>query len=78
MQANPKVSLAFWGEDGAYQLHGTARYVNEGEEFAELKKWADASFAAMGASIVAKGGCLVHVDSVYQMSPGPAAGNRLA
>ena len=45
--------------------HGTARYVDEGDEFAEQKKWADGAFAAMGVPIQAKGGCFVHVDAVY-------------
>ena len=78
MQANTKVSLVFWGEGGAYQIHGTARYVNEGDEFAEQKKWVDAAFAAMGAPIVSKGGCFIHVDAVYTSQPGPTAGDRIA
>lgn len=78
VQANAKVSIAFWGDDGAYQIHGTARYVNEGDEFLAQKQWVDAAFAAMGAPIQSKGGCFVHVDAVYQMKPGPAAGDRLA
>lgn len=78
MQANTKVSLVFWSDEGAYQLHGTARYVNEGEEFAEQKKWADGAFASMGAPIVAKGGCFVHVDAVYTSKPGEHAGDRIA
>ena len=67
VQANTKVSLVFWGEGGAYQIHGTARYVNDG-----------AAFAAMGAPIVSKGGCFIHVDAVYTSQPGPTAGDRIA
>ena len=78
VQANAKVSLSFWGEAGAYQLHGTARYVNEGDEFAEQKAWADGAFAAMGAPMRAKGGCFVHVDAVYTSKAGEHAGERLA
>ncbi len=78
VQANTKVSLVFWGEGGAYQIHGTARYVNEGDEFVEQKKWVDAAFAAMGAPIVSKGGCFIHVDAVYTSQPGPTAGDRIA
>ncbi len=78
VRANAKVSLVFWGDEGAYQLHGTARYVNEGDEFAEQKKWADGAFAAMGVPIQAKGGCFVHVDAVYTSKAGEHAGERLA
>lgn len=78
LRANAKVSLVFWGEGGAYQIHGTARYIDEGPEFDEQKAWADAAFAAMGSPTVAKGGCFVHVDAVYTSKPGPTAGDRIA
>lgn len=78
VKANQKVALAFWDKTGAYQIHGTARYVDEGDEFAAEKHWVDEKFAAMGAPIVAKGGCFVHVDAVYTMSAGPTAGDRIA
>ena len=78
LKANAKVAIAFWGDGGAYQIHGTARYVDEGEEFAAQKAWVDAAFQAMGAPIVAKGGAFVHVDAVFQMSAGPDAGDRIA
>lgn len=78
LKANAKVSLAFWNNDAAYQLHGTARYIDEGDEFSELKEWADAKFAAKGMPITAKGGCFVTVDAVYTSKPGPTAGDRIA
>lgn len=78
VKANEKVAIAFWGDEGAYQIHGTARYVDEGDEFAEQKAWVDAAFQQMGAPIVAKGGVFVHVDAVFHMSAGPHAGERLA
>lgn len=78
VRANQKVALAFWGDEGAYQIYGTARYVNEGDEFAEQKKWVDAAFASMGVPVTSKGGCFIAVDAVFQMSAGPEAGSRLA
>ena len=32
LEVNPKVSIAFWDDESAYQIHGTAQYVNEGAE----------------------------------------------
>lgn len=78
LKANPKVAVAFWTGHDAYQIHGTARYVNEGEEFAAQKDVVDQRFAAMGLPIKAKGGCFIAVDSVYQMAAGPEAGKKLA
>ena len=76
--ANPKVAITFWKDQEAYQIYGTARYVNEGSEFEEKKAWADGIFEQSGLPISAKGGCFVHVDEVYSSSPGPDAGSKLA
>lgn len=77
-KANAKVALVFWEGHEAYQIHGTASYVNEGVEFEAQKAWVDAAFAAMGAPMRAKGGFFVHVDAVYTSAPGPEAGSRIA
>ncbi|MBR2805038.1 MAG: hypothetical protein IKE20_07890, partial [Eggerthellaceae bacterium] len=76
--ANSKVSILFWKGTNAYELYGTARYVNEGAEFEAQKAWVDAAFEKMGLPIKAKGGCFVKVESVFSSSPGPNAGDKLA
>ena len=78
VQANPKVAIVFWKGTEAYELYGTARYVNEGEEFTSQKEWVDAAFEKMGLPIKAKGGCYVHIDEVFSSAPGPQAGIKLA
>ena len=78
LKENQKVAVAFWTGHDAYQIHGTARYANEGDEFAVRKEMVDAKFASMGLPIKAKGGCFIHVDAVYQMAAGPTAGEQLA
>ena len=78
VHANQKVSLTFWEGHDAYQIHGTARYTNEGEDFVSQKEWVDALFAQMGMPIKAKGGIYVHVDAVYQVAAGPQAGEKIA
>ena len=78
VQANPKVAVVFWQGSEAYEIHGTARYVNEGEEFEAQKAWVDAAFEQMGKPIKAKGGCFVHVDAVFTSAPGPMAGDKIA
>ena len=78
VKANPKVAVVFWEGNKAYELHGTARYVNEGTEFEEQKAWVDAAFEKMGLPIKAKGGCFVSVEAVYTSAPGPTAGDQIA
>lgn len=74
---NAKVSVLFFNDDGAFQVHGTARYVNEGPEFEENAAWVNAAFAGMGLPITAKGGVFVHVDEVYTSKSGPGAGDKI-
>ena len=78
VQANPKVAIVFWEGGNAYQLHGTAQYVNEGEVFEAQKAWVNAAFEKMGLPIQTKGGCIVKVESVYTSAAGPTAGDKIA
>lgn len=77
VQSSEKVSVVFWEGHDAYQIHGTARYVNEGAEFEAKKAEVDALFAQMGMPIKAKGGVFVHVDAVYTSAAGATAGNQI-
>jgi predicted pyridoxine 5'-phosphate oxidase superfamily flavin-nucleotide-binding protein len=74
LRENQKVAVIFWGDEGAYEIYGTARYVNEGPEFEEQASWVNATFEQLGMPFTAKGGCFVHVDSVFSSAPGPDAG----
>lgn len=75
---NEKVAIVFWEGQNAYQIHGTARYVNEGAEFEEQASWVNAAFEGMGLPFTAKGGVFVHVDAVFSSAAGPTAGERVA
>ena len=78
IKENTKVSIVFWAKEGAFQIHGTARYVAEGEEFETQAAWVNAAFEKMGMPIKSKGGVFVHVDEVYSSNPGPEAGDKIA
>ena len=78
MLDNPKISVVFWDGPTAYQLYGTARYVNEGPEFEEQAAWVNKSFADAGMPITTKGGCFMTVEAVYSSTPGPNAGAQIA
>lgn len=78
VKENPKVAVVFWEGHDAYELYGTAQYVNEGDEFEAQRAWVDKAFESMGMPMRAKGGCFVHVDEVFVSTPGPAAGDKIA
>lgn len=77
LQENPQVAIVFWEGHDAFQIHGTAEYVNSGAAFEEQKAKVDAQFAQMGMPVKAKGGIFVHVDSVYITASGPKAGEQI-
>ena len=77
LQANPKVAITFWEGGKAYQLHGTATYINEGAQFEEQAAWVNAAFEGMGLPIKTKGGAFVHVDAVFSSAAGATAGDQL-
>ena len=78
IKENANVAVVFWEGNNAFQIHGTATHVNEGEQFETLAAKVNAAFEAMGMPIRAKGGVFVHVDSVYSSAPGPQAGAQIA
>lgn len=78
LQENPRVAITFFDKTSAYQIHGTARYVSEGEEFEKQAAWVNAAFEQMGKPVKAKGGIYVTVDAVYEMGAGPNAGDKIA
>ena len=79
LKANDKVAITFWSKDGAFQIHGTARYITEGdEEWPAEKAWATACCEERGSASRPKGGAFVHVDAVYDSMGGPNAGNQIA
>lgn len=79
LKVNDKVAITFWSKDGAFQIHGTSRYITEGdEEWPAEEAWATAFFEARGSAARAKGGVFIHVDAVYDSMGGPNAGNQIA
>ncbi|WP_283170188.1 pyridoxamine 5'-phosphate oxidase family protein [Curtanaerobium respiraculi] len=78
LKENDKVAIIITDGDAGYELYGTARYVDEGPEFEAEKKWVDEYFASKGKAVVAKGGCFVHVDAVYNQTSGPDSGAQIA
>ena len=78
LEKNNKVAVVFCHENDAYEIYGTARYVNEGPEFEEQAAWVNALFEQMGMPAKAKGGIFVTVDEVYFQGGGPEAGAKIA
>lgn len=78
LKENQKVAILFWNAEGAYEIYGTARYVDEGEEFETQAAWVNAAFEKMGMPVKAKGGAYVAVEAVYDQGSGEGAGKKIA
>jgi predicted pyridoxine 5'-phosphate oxidase superfamily flavin-nucleotide-binding protein len=78
MKANPKVSLTFWeGHDG-YQVKGSVTIETTGNRFEETSKWIEEMGNKMGIPLKSKGAVILTVDEIYNLTPGPDAGKRIA
>ena len=78
MKANPKVSLTFWeGHDG-YQIKGSVTIETTGNRFEETSKWIEEMGNKMGIPLKSKGVVILTIDEIYNLTPGPDAGKRIA
>lgn len=56
-----------------YQLKGTCKYVNEGPEYEEFKRWVK----SIKETLPARGMVIFKVEEIYNCIPGPNAGNPI-
>jgi predicted pyridoxine 5'-phosphate oxidase superfamily flavin-nucleotide-binding protein len=70
---NPLVSLLFRKEKICYQVKGKGKYLTEGPEYEEARKW----MKAKGDIYPAKGALVVGVEEIYNSIPGPDAGKKI-
>ena len=78
MKANPKVSVTFWeGHDG-YQIKGSVVIETTGSRFEETAKWIEEMGNKIGVPLKSKGAVILSIDEIYNLTPGPDAGKRIA
>ncbi len=78
MKANPKVSVTFWeGHDG-YQIKGSVIIETTGSRFEETAKWIEEMGNKIGVPLKSKGAVILTIDEIYNLTPGPDAGKRIA
>ena len=72
LKENQKVAITFWGDEGAYQIHGTATYINEGGWTAVSRRWVRLSRQRAVCS------CMLTSSSPARPAPTPARSSRNA
>ena len=78
IKINPGVAVSIWYNDSSgnskgYQLKGKARIETSGKIFDEGKKIVQAA----EPELIPKSAVIISVDSIYSISPGPDAGERI-
>lgn len=71
--SNPFVAILVRKEKIAYQIKGKCRYVNEGTDYEEARKW----MKSKGDKYPAKGALIITVEEIFNSMTGPDAGKRI-
>ena len=76
IRANPRVAISVWrqGPSEGYQLKGEARIETAGEVFEDGVKWVQDKSPKLNP----RAAVVVKVDSIYLLTPGLEAGNRVS
>ncbi len=73
LQENPKVSFAFWGDKGGYQIKGMASIHKDDKVFADDIEFMKVKYP----KLTPKSAVLVKFTEVYVLKGGPDAGKKI-
>ena len=74
----PYVAITIWDKLEGYQIKGTATIETCGRRFEETAKWIDEIGKKLNLPIKSKGAVIIKITDIYNVSPGPDAGTRVA
>ena len=78
MKANSKVSVTFWEGHEGYQIKGSVTIETTGARFEETAKWIEEMGNKIGVPLKSKGAVILRIEDIYNLTPGPDAGKRIA
>lgn len=78
LKDNPQVAITIWDKLEGYQIKGTATIETSGKRFEETAKWIDEVANKLNLPIKSKGTIIVKLTEIYNVSPGPQAGTKIA
>ena len=71
--SNPNVSILIRREKLSYQIKGKCKYVNEGIEYEEARKW----MKSVAEKYPAKGALIITIEDIFDSTTGPNAGTSI-
>ncbi|HJX30254.1 MAG TPA: pyridoxamine 5'-phosphate oxidase family protein [Thermodesulfobacteriota bacterium] len=78
LHANPHAAITVWDKLEGYQLKGTVTVETSGVRFEETAQWIDDLGKKLNLPIKSKGAIIVKLTEIYNVSPGPEAGSKIA
>ena len=75
---NPKVAITLWDKIKGYQIKGEGTYETSGKLYEETARFVEAFGKSVNFPLSSKGILLVKVTEVFDVSPGPNAGKKIA
>ena len=78
LKDNPQIAITIWDKLEGYQIKGTATIETSGKRFEETAKWIDDIGKKLNLPLKSKGAVIITITDIYNVSPGPNAGLRVA
>ncbi|OQY02740.1 MAG: flavin-nucleotide-binding protein [Desulfobacteraceae bacterium 4572_123] len=78
LRANPKVAITFWDKIEGYQIKGDCTYETSGKLYEETAAFVEAYGKSINYPLSSKGILLIKITAIYNVSPGPHAGEKIA
>ena len=78
MRANPRVAITIWDKLEGYQIKGTVTIETTGQRFEETAKWIEEMGKSLNLPLKSKGAVILKITEIYNVSPGPEAGQKIA
>jgi predicted pyridoxine 5'-phosphate oxidase superfamily flavin-nucleotide-binding protein len=78
MKDNPQVAITCWENMEGYQIKGNAVIETSGQIYQDTARWIEEPGKQINMPIKSKGAVLVKVTEIYDVSPGPRAGVKVA
>lgn len=78
MKDNPQVAITIWDKLEGYQIKGTVSIEISGQRFEETAKWIEGIGKSLNLPLKSKGAVVVKLTEIYNVSPGPEAGTKVA
>ena len=78
MRSNPRVAVTYWADHEGYQLKGRVTIETSGRRFEETVAWMKDFGEKIGVPLKSKGAVIMTIEDIFDITPGPGAGKKLA